>query len=102
MIYFNNFMQILVKFRLKENIVNLLCIKHKLIFILFKLLLNIKKLRYCIIVKEEILEVIQVANPSKVFAKLLCSKNCPLSCDVAVSIRFLIFNFTFENGTNSC
>jgi hypothetical protein len=38
-----------------------------------------KKLRYWIIVKEVIFEAVLTARPSKVFAKLVWIKNCPLS-----------------------
>jgi hypothetical protein len=47
-------------------------------------------------VSAVIFDIIRVANPLKVLAKLLLKENCPCSCDSSVSIRFRFRCLTFE------
>ena len=51
------------------------------------------------IVMAVILDKIIVVNPSNVLAKFLFIENCPSSCEIKVSIRFLFRHFVFENST---
>jgi len=49
-----------------------------------------------------ILDKILVANPSNVLAKFLFIENCPSSCEINVSIRFLFRRFAVETSTWLC